>query len=117
MHRLPLASRHYPRRFISPRLQPAFPYFLHNLTASAANRQRLPSSLVIENPRQSRSSFDLYMARLGFPMNANDFPGTCPHQSGGNQGLSTFKSFLTPFLRTLRYFPPSLRWLAWRPPL
>jgi hypothetical protein len=37
-------------------------------------RQRLPSSLVIENPRRSTSGFYLNMARLGFPMNANDKP-------------------------------------------
>jgi hypothetical protein len=39
--------------------------------ASAAS-SRLPSSLVIENPGRSRSGFYLNMARLGFPMNAND---------------------------------------------
>ena len=35
-------------------------------------RQRLPSSLVIENPRQHILGFHLNMTRLGFPMNAND---------------------------------------------
>src|SRR5262249_34937399 len=37
-------------------------------------RQRLPSSLVIENPRHHTSGFYLYMTRRGFPMNANDYP-------------------------------------------
>ena len=36
-------------------------------------RQRLPSSLVIENPRRSTPRFYFNMARLGFPMNANDY--------------------------------------------
>ena len=36
----------------------------------------IPSSPVIENPRQSTSGFRLNMARLGFPMNANDYATT-----------------------------------------
>ena len=36
-------------------------------------RQRLPSSLVIENPRRCTCQPDLYMTRRGFPINASDF--------------------------------------------
>jgi len=39
-------------------------------------RQRLPSNLVIENPRQHTSAFYLYMARCGFPMNASGYSTT-----------------------------------------
>jgi hypothetical protein len=38
--------------------------------------QRLPSSLVIENPRLYRCGPGLSMARRGFPMNASDFSPT-----------------------------------------
>ena len=37
LHHLPLCLFRYPALFIARRLQPAFPYFLHSLTASAAN--------------------------------------------------------------------------------
>jgi hypothetical protein len=61
--------------------------------ASAANASGLPSSLVIENPRRSRSGFYLNMARLGFPMNAirKDAPivGGCREKNPDNR--STFE--------------------------
>src|SRR3989442_15728249 len=60
---------------ITPNLaqpQHAFPYFLHK-TRVRRKRQRLPSSLVIENPRQQTSGFHLNMVRRGFPMNASDY--------------------------------------------
>jgi hypothetical protein len=55
--------------------QPAFPYFLHNHRVRR-KRQRLPSNLVIENPRQQRFGFYLYMTRRGFPMNASGYTST-----------------------------------------
>ena len=42
--------------------------------ASAAKRQRLPSNLVIENPRQHTFAFHLHRTRRAFPMNANGKP-------------------------------------------
>ena len=51
-------------------------------------RQRLPSSLVIENPRRSTPRFYFNMARLGFPMNANDITST------GNLRFCAGSSFL-----------------------
>lgn len=44
--------------------------------ASAAKRQRLPSNLVIENPRQHTFGFHLHRTRRAFPMNANGKPET-----------------------------------------
>jgi hypothetical protein len=56
--------------------QPAFPYFLHS-PPRPPHTPPAPSNLVIENPRQYRSSFHPNMTRLGFPMNANDNTSTC----------------------------------------
>ena len=52
--------------------QPAFPYFLHSPRVRR-KRQRLPSNLVIENPRQHTFGFHMHRTRRGFPMNANDY--------------------------------------------
>lgn len=54
--------------------QPSFPYFLHSLTASAANASGfLQTSLskILGNI----DSLHLQMTRLGFPINANGFSG------------------------------------------
>src|SRR5262249_7805780 len=67
----PLCLFRYPALFIARRLQPAFPYFLHS--GPRPPHQRLPSSLVIENPRRPTTRPDLYVTRRGFPIKASDF--------------------------------------------
>ena len=71
----------YPALLVAQRLHSVSPYFLHNLTASAANGQRLPSSLVIENPRQHTLLFNRRMPCREFPINANDYPATGTYTS------------------------------------
>jgi hypothetical protein len=55
--------------------QPAFPYFLHRPRVRRKH-QRLPSNLVIENPRQHTFGFHLRSTRRAFPMNANGYTTT-----------------------------------------
>ena len=70
-------ASHFP--FLVPLIpsqhQPAFPYFLHSPRVRRKH-QRLPSSLVIENPRQHTFGFHLHMTRRAFPMNANGYTHT-----------------------------------------
>jgi len=48
------------------------PYFLHSLTASAANASGFLQVSLSKILGDSPSGFYLNMARRGFPMNAND---------------------------------------------
>jgi hypothetical protein len=56
--------------------------------------QRLPSNLVIENPRQHKLGFHLHRTRRAFPMNANGLSGTgvVESQVGGSRNLVVLSS-------------------------
>src|SRR5262245_47710809 len=58
--------------FVTEQQQPAFPYFLHNPRVRR-KRQRLPSSLVIENADFGNA---IVFGSEAFPMNANDYTST-----------------------------------------
>ena len=70
---VPLLSNIFPDH-----INPHSPYFLHSLTASPANASGFLQVSLSKILGDQASGLHLHIARLGFPMNANDYTTTDP---------------------------------------